>query len=381
MPRDLEPMLATAATGCRATTAGHTRSSGTGSGRSLTSPAGGLRISARRGADHTPRYPELTAIVERLAGARRSSTARSSPSTSRDGRAFSSCNAAWGSRTRRRSALRAAETPATYVAFDLLWLDGRPLIDAAVRGAPRALAGLELRRPELAGAGAPRRRGRAALGRDPRARARGDRREAARQPYRPGQTQPRVAQGPLPARPGAGDRRLDARRGSRGGAGRLAAGRPLGRDARRRRSGSDARSSSSTPAASAPASPRRRSTRLTGALEPLRRDDSPFELGEDPEVKYAPASPRPRRRPGLGRAGAGLRGRVHRVDPRGHPASVGVQGPARRQGSARGGPRELSRLASDPLSHRARPDAKRRTWRASFLSRRPMRKEPAGSLR
>ena len=37
----------------------------------------------------------------------------------------------------------------------------------------------------------------------------------------------------------------------------------------------------------------------------------PFELGEDPRVKYAQRARDARRRPDLGRAGAGLRGRVH----------------------------------------------------------------------
>ena len=59
-----------------------------------------------------------------------------------------------------------------------------------------------------------------------------------------------------------------------------------------------------------------------------------------PAGQVRPARPRPRRRAGLGRARARLRGRVHRVDARGHAAPAVVQGPARRQGPARGRARD-----------------------------------------
>ena len=89
--------------------------------------------------------------------------------------------------------------------------------------------------------------------------------------------------------------------------------------------------------------------RLTALLAPLRREQSPFELGEDPRVKYAQ---RARDR------GAGpvwvepelvCEVEFTRVDARGHPAPVRVQGLARRQGPPRGRPRGDCRAGIDRL--------------------------------
>ena len=75
---------------------GASRSSGTGSGRSPTSrPRRAATVGARRGSDHTPRYPGARGAAGRARATRRSSTARSSPSTRTGGRASSSCSGGW----------------------------------------------------------------------------------------------------------------------------------------------------------------------------------------------------------------------------------------------------------------------------------------------
>ena len=156
-----------------------------------------------------------------------------------------------------------------------------------------------------------------------RARARGHRRQA-----------PRHA---LPARRGAAREWLKVRNrrgqelviggwmpgeGSRGGPGRLAAGRLLGRirggQARRRRAvyaggvgtGFTQEMLKRADRAARAASPRRLAVRA-------RR-------GSAGQVR--PARSRPRRRAGLGRARARLRGRVHRVDARGNAAPASFKG-------------------------------------------------------
>ena len=93
--------------------------------------------------------------------------------------------------------------------------------------------------------------------------------------------------------------------------GRVAAGRPLGRDPGGGRA--------PRPPAAARLRGRRRDRLHAGDARPAHgrcwsrfaATTSPFELGEDPRGQVRAAGPRPRRRPGLGRAGAGLRGRVH----------------------------------------------------------------------
>ena len=157
---DLEPMLATAAPAA----AGRRRLGvrdqvGRDPGARVHRRRGGLRIAARRGADHTPRYPELAALDRRVRRARGDPRRRDRRLRRVGAAELSAPPAADGARpTETTIRLRAAETPATYVAFDLLWLDGA----FADRRSPTRRAAsarrARLRRPELAGAGPPRRR-------------------------------------------------------------------------------------------------------------------------------------------------------------------------------------------------------------------------------
>ena len=223
---------------------------------------GRLRLAARRGADHTPRYPELAAHRRRARG-REAILDGEIVAFDESGRpSFQLLQRRMGLTTESTIRVRAAETPATYVAFDLLWLDGRSLLAEPYERRRELLAGPRLRRPQLAGAGASRRRRRAPLGGDPRAPGpRGDRRQAAAAaPTGPGSA---AASGSRSAT-GRGQELVIGGwmpgEGSPRRAGRVAAGRPLGRDPRGGGAASGARSGSSTPAASAPASPRRCST-------------------------------------------------------------------------------------------------------------------------
>ena len=246
--------------------------------------AGGLRLSVRRGTDATQRYPELAGLGEALAGRARSSTARWSRSTRRAGRASACCNGAWGSPTPARIRRRAAEARVTYVAFDLLWLDGRSLLAEPYERRREQLAGLELDAPWQT----PRHHlgdGEALLG---AVRERGLEGIVAKRlgsPYRPGRRTPDWVKVQNRRRqelviggwlPGEGARRR--------GPGRCWSA--TGTRLPWRPSGSGARSVSSTRAASAPASPTR-PRRARRRLAPLERESSPFEPGEDPEVKYA----------------------------------------------------------------------------------------------
>ncbi len=128
MPRNLEPMLARPA---------QTLPAGDGWAyeikwdgiRALTYVDDrGLRIAARRGADHTPRYPEFAAIAEAFAG-RELILDGEIVAFDESGRpSFQLLQRRMGLSTEATIRIRSRETPATYVAFDLLWLDGRSLL-------------------------------------------------------------------------------------------------------------------------------------------------------------------------------------------------------------------------------------------------------------
>ena len=131
MPLDLEPMLAKPATELP-TADGWAYEIKWDGIRALTyigAQVGpnGLRIAARRGADHTPRYPELAALTEALEG-REAILDGEIVAFDESGRpSFQLLQRRMGLSTEATIRVRATETPATYVAFDLLWLDGRSL--------------------------------------------------------------------------------------------------------------------------------------------------------------------------------------------------------------------------------------------------------------
>ena len=162
-------------------------------------------------------------------------------------------------------------------AFDLLELDGVPLIDlplterkSRLQAAPRP------GQPRGAPVGGLRRR-RSTARRGPRAGARGHRRQAPVVAVPPGQADQRLAEDQASAPPGVRRRGLHAGRGS------------SRRELRRARSRGAARKARCvTSATSVPASTTPRSKRLLGLLRPLHRDSSPFaELPKLPRLRLA----------------------------------------------------------------------------------------------
>ena len=286
MPRKLEPMLATPAPSMPAGDGWAHEIKWDGI-RALTYVSSdGLRISARRGADHTPRYPEFAAITEALAG-REAILDGEIVALDEAGRAsFQKLQQRMGLSNEATIRRRAIETPATYVAFDLLWLDGRSLLAEPYEARRELLAGLEFEGPNWQ---APRHHlgdGAALWGLVQERRLEGIVAKRLGSPYRPGQRsrewvkvrnrrgQELVIGGWMPGE------------GSRGGrVGSLLVGHwdatpeeaeHLGRPQRLVYAGGVGTGYT-----------QEMLKRLTELLEPLRRDDSPFELGEDPRVKYA----------------------------------------------------------------------------------------------
>ena len=143
---------------------------------------GTLTLQARSGRDVSARYPELRPLAVALAGRE----------VVLDGEvvAFDGARPSFQklqSRMHLTSDVQirrlAQQDPVHYIAFDLLYLDGRSLLDAPLRRAPRGARRARARRPDLAGAGPPRRRRRRA--------ARGDaRRSSSRASSRSGSTAP-----------------------------------------------------------------------------------------------------------------------------------------------------------------------------------------------
>jgi bifunctional non-homologous end joining protein LigD len=285
MPRTLEPMLATPAR----------KLPGDGDWgfelkwdgvRALAFVAGGeTRICARRGEDASRRYPELAAIGAAHPG-----------ELILDGEVVAfgeDGNPSFG-RLQRRMGLtdegrirqRAGDTPVTYVAFDLLWLDGRSLLAEPYEHRRALLADAGFDGPCWQAPGYHRGDGERLLG---AVRERGLEGVVAKRlasPYRPGRRSPDWVKVQNRRRqelviggfmPGEG--------GRAGSLGSILVGYW-----------------DSTPEeAAALDRPQRlvyaggvgtgftddRRRELGALLEPLRRETSPFEAGWDPQVKYA----------------------------------------------------------------------------------------------
>ena len=257
----------------RARSSSASRSSGTASGRSLFCDHGHVEL--RRAAtarDFTPRYPEVRELARAL-GARRIVLDGEVVAFDEEGRPSferlqSRMHLASDSAVRRRM----RDIPATYVIFDLLYLDGHSTMAPAVRGAARAARAARAGGAGVAHARLPPRRGAARCSRPRRSsasRASWPRSSTARTARR---ARLALDQGQERPHPGRGDRRLDAGRGRAQREPRLA---------RRRRDGG--RGARRTRARSAPASPSRRSRSLKRELEPLRRDTSPFSGRQPPK--------------------------------------------------------------------------------------------------
>ena len=191
---------------------------------------GRLELRARSGRDITPRYPELRPLAEALAGRE---VVLDGEVVAFDGARPSFQKLQGRMHLTSEHAVRrlARDDPVHYIAFDLLYLDGRSLMDLPLRRAPRGARRARAERPDLAGAGAPRRRRRGAARGDARAAARGRDREAARRPVPARTPLARLDQGPQHLLDRRRDRRLAARRRRPLRPARLA----RGRDPRRRR--------------------------------------------------------------------------------------------------------------------------------------------------
>lgn len=108
---------------------------------------GALKVSARRGADATPRYPELARLSDALAG-RDAVLDGEIVAFDSDGHPdFGLLQRRMGLSDARRIRSRTAETPITYVIFDLLRLDGRSLCDLPLSRRRELLAELALDGP------------------------------------------------------------------------------------------------------------------------------------------------------------------------------------------------------------------------------------------
>lgn len=113
----------------------------------LFAEAGATRICARRGADATARYPELAGIAATLGGRDAILDGEVVVFDDVGDPNFGLLQRRMGLTDPGRIRLRLAETPITYVAFDLLWLGGRSLMDTPYEERRSLLAGLELDGP------------------------------------------------------------------------------------------------------------------------------------------------------------------------------------------------------------------------------------------
>ena len=319
------------------------------------------RQPARR-ADHRSLSRAAADRRRRSASARRSSTARSSPSTIPAARASSSCRGGWDVTAPLTIRRRASETPVTFIAFDLLSLDGEPTVDLPYEQRRELLLELGLNGDRWQ---TPRHHvgdGEALL-------------EAASRQGLEGVVAKRLGSAYRPGRHGRDwvkvrlKRRQDFviggwMRGQGGRSGRLGS-LLLGVWDR-------------TPAEAEATGERQRLVFAGGVgsglsertidqlgelLAPLRASESPFELGIGPK----------RARPRLLRAATGLLGRVQRVDPGGHAAPAGLQGTAGRRRPPHGDPRVAAGERSQDRVRRAPPgkepalssgNSPRQTWHA-----------------
>ena len=147
MPEDVKPMLAKVGTLPREDEGWAYEVKWDGVRALAYVEAGHLTLTGRNGTDFTPRYPELRAMAASL-GMRRlvldgevvALDAQGRPSFER---LQSRMHLASEAQVRRRS----RELPVTYMAFDLLWLEGRSAMSLPYADRRRLLAGLELDGP------------------------------------------------------------------------------------------------------------------------------------------------------------------------------------------------------------------------------------------
>ena len=285
MPREIQPMLATTATEPPAGDEWAFELKWDGVRAISYAEDGRLRISSRRGEDATRRYPELAPMAAALAGHDAVLDGEIVALDEHGRPSFQALQLRMGLSKPETIRRRMTEVPATYVAFDLLWLDGRSLLTEPYETRRELLLELGLdgeswRTPaHHLGAGdeflaAVRARG-----------LEGTVAKRRESPYAPGRRsrdwlkirarcrQELVVGGYMP---GAG--------GRRGRVGSLLVGywdatpeeaRRLGRAQRLVYAGGVGTGFTEAML-----------DRLRDVLEPLRREEMAFELGEDPRVKY-----------------------------------------------------------------------------------------------
>jgi bifunctional non-homologous end joining protein LigD len=246
----------------------------------------GTRVASRRGEDTTPRYPELAGMSEALDGREAVLDGEVVAFDDQGHPSFQTLQLRMGLSRPETIRLRAEEVPVTYVAFDLLALDGQSLLAQPYERRRELLTGLAFeadhwRAPahHVGGGG-------------------DEFLDAARAQGLEGIVCKRLGSS---YRPGARSRdwlKIRARRGQE----LVVGGYMPGEGGRRGRIGSllvgywDA-----TPGEAAKLDRPQRLVyaggvgtgfteemlnRLIALLEPLARDESPFELGEDPREKY-----------------------------------------------------------------------------------------------
>ncbi len=275
--------------------------------------AGHLTLTGRNGTDFTPRYPELRAMATSL-GMRRLVLDGEVVALDEHGRPSfellqSRMHLASAAQVKRRS----REVPVTYMAFDLLWLEGRSALSLPYADRRRLLAGLELEGAHWRTPAYREGDGAALLEASAQQQLEGIVAKRLDAPYEPGRRT--GAWRKIKNRPSQDVVVGGWLRGEGGRASTLGAlavgvreqpGGPL-RYAGKVGSGFTQATLASTVA----------------ALEPLATGDSPFDGRQPPKgTQFVRA-----------RAG-GARG-VRRMDPHGHPARTRVQGPARGRGRAR----------------------------------------------
>ena len=286
MPPNLEPMLATAAKRPPAGQGWAFELKWDGVRASARIEAGHSSLCARRGEDVGRRYPELEGLGEALP-AQQALLDGEIVAFDADGRpSFSLLQQRMGLVNELTIARRVLETPVTYVAFDLLWLDGHSLCEEPYERRRELLAGLELEGPSWQ---APRHHlgdGEALLSLVRERRLEGIVAKRLASPYRPGRrssdwlkvkcrrSQEVVIGGWMP---GEG--------GRSGTVGSLLVGywdatpeeaQRLGREQQLVYAGGVGTGFTEATLGE-----------LSAQLGPLARETSPFEAGWDPEVKYA----------------------------------------------------------------------------------------------
>ncbi len=144
MPTSLEPMLATPAKTPPAGEGWAFELKWDGVRALVFADGGETRISARRGAEASFRYPELAGIGAALGGRAAILDGEIVAFDEAGEPSFGLLQRRMGLTDAARVRQRSAETPVTYVAFDLLWLDGRLLLDEPYERRRELLAELEL---------------------------------------------------------------------------------------------------------------------------------------------------------------------------------------------------------------------------------------------